>query len=197
MSRSTIIRLLLAALVVTVMLNGAGPADTGRRNFEYFPDMARLARYNTFAPNPNFADGKTLQPPVPGTIPLDDPFPASNNRARALVPRPGADMPNPFSPADAAAVARGQMIFTTFCAPCHGATGAGDGPVTNHGYPAPPSLTNGSAVTMEDTALFRLVSRGTTEMPGYAAQIAPDDRWKAILFLGVLQQRANGSGGSK
>ena len=50
-------------------LNLAVRPDLTRPNFEYFPNMAHSARYNAFAANPNFSDGKTLQPPPPGSIP--------------------------------------------------------------------------------------------------------------------------------
>ena len=122
--------LLLVALLGMVGLNWAGPSDIRRRNFEYFPDMARSARYNTFAPNPNFADGKTLQSPVPGTIPVDDPAASSRFREDELVPRAGDERQNPFSAGDAAALARGRVVFESFCQPCHGREGA---ILTSHG----------------------------------------------------------------
>jgi mono/diheme cytochrome c family protein len=205
MSRRTTNALLMAALLATLVLNvltWLGPADTRRRTLEYFPDMARSPRFNTFSPNPNFADGKTLQPPVAGTIPLDDPLLVSSGREAERVPRPGEAMSNPFSSSDTAAVARGQALFATFCRPCHGVDAAGDGPVTAHGYPAPPSLTSGGAVAMDDVRLFRIVTRGTSDMPAYASQIAPSDRWKVILYLRGLQRgtgepRAEDKGGIK
>ena len=45
-----------------------------RRNttgWQYFDDMAKSPAYETYTPNPNFADGKTMQPPVEGTIPRE------------------------------------------------------------------------------------------------------------------------------
>ena len=42
---------------------------TSSRGFAYMPDMAQSIPYNAFARNPVTRDGKTLQTPVPGTIP--------------------------------------------------------------------------------------------------------------------------------
>ena len=50
---------------------------------------------------------------------------------------------NPFKPADRAAVERGAVVFDTYCVPCHGTTGEGDGLVVQRGFPAPPSLSCG------------------------------------------------------
>ena len=57
-------------LAVSIGLNIA--VRRGRASMppiEYFPDMARTARYNAFEANPNFADGMTLRVPPNGTIP--------------------------------------------------------------------------------------------------------------------------------
>lgn len=40
---------------------------------------------------------------------------------------------------------------------------------------------------MADGQLFHIVSAGQANMPGYAAQVLPDDRWRAILHLRALQ----------
>ncbi len=69
MKRGTLNVVLLVLLVGTFGLNWLGGPETARRNFEYFPNMTRSPRYNGFAENPNFADGKTLREPVPGTMP--------------------------------------------------------------------------------------------------------------------------------
>jgi mono/diheme cytochrome c family protein len=99
----------------------------------------------------------------------------------------GGDPVNPFTAADTAAAERGTVMFNTYCVPCHGMTGEGDGLVVEHGFPAPPSLTSGRAPTMSDVELFNVISFGSGTMPSYAGQMARDDRWKAILHLRALQ----------
>jgi mono/diheme cytochrome c family protein len=178
---------LIGAIVVVGGLLLLGPAQTQLRNFEYFPDMARSARYNTFAPNPNFPDGKTLQPPVPGTVALERLPGTTSGGPESAAPRPGADTANPFAAEDRTALARGQMEFGVYCQPCHGATAAGDGPVVARGYPRPPDLVRGGAATSSDAELFQTISLGAPDMPPYAAQVTVTDRWRIILYLRSLQ----------
>ena len=174
---------LAVALVASIGLNIAvrrGPVTT--TPFEYFPDMARTVRYNAFEANPNFSDGMTLRVPPNGTIPRGMLPLASDPKTPA-----GADPTNPFTVADTAAAERGAAMFNTYCVPCHGTTGDGDGIVVQHGFPAPPSLLSGRAPTMTDAELFNVISFGSGTMPSYAPQMERDDRWKAILHLRMLQ----------
>jgi mono/diheme cytochrome c family protein len=181
-TRSLVIGLavLLAASIGLNIASRRGPVT--RPPFEYFPDMARTARYNAFEANPSFADGMTLRTPAPGTIPRGL-LPISSE---AAVPA-GATLENPFKADDTAAVERGKVVFETFCVPCHDATGGGDGLVVQHGFPAPPTLLRARTRAMDDARIFDIISSGVGGMPPYAAQIARDDRWKAILHVRNLQ----------
>ena len=174
---------LAVALVVSIGLNIAVRRGAITSTpLEYFPDMARTVRYNAFESNPNFADGMTLRVPPPGTI------------QRGLLPTaslPDVDAEgtpvNPFSPADTAAIERGTVVYNTYCVPCHGAKGEGDGLVVQHGFPEPPSLTRARTKAMSDAALFSIITNGSGSMPYYSAQITREDRWKAILHVRQLQ----------
>jgi mono/diheme cytochrome c family protein len=174
---------LAAALAVSIVLNIA--LRTGARSrpgFEYFPDMARTARYNAYESNPNFADGLTLRVPPPGTIPRGM-LPLASDPS---TPADGVPV-NPFAPGDTAALARGTVVYNTYCAPCHGEGGEGDGLVVQHGFPGPPSLLDDRIRGMSDGQLFGVITSGAGEMPSYSAQIAREDRWKAVMHLRGLQ----------
>lgn len=195
MARVVLNLVLLAGIAVFLALRAFGSTPT-LRNVEFFPDMARGLRFNSFSANPVFDNGATLQPPVPGTVRVDAHEWRTGRGEAQYVPALGQEMANPFALSDAAVVARGKVVYDTYCLPCHGATGAGDGPVTTRGYPEPPSLTAGGAVDMSDTVLYQTITLGGFEMPAYSAQIAPSDRWRAVAYLRVLQQReAGGQGG--
>ena len=174
---------LAVLLVVSIVLNIAvrrGPVT--RPPFEYFPDMARTARYNAFEANPNFADGMTLRVPPPGTIPRGL-LPVSSE---ATTPA-GSTPENPFKADDAAATERGKVVFDTFCVPCHGPKAEGDGLVVQHGFPAPPTLVRARTRAMSDAQIFSIITNGSGGMPPYDSQIAREDRWKAILHVRKLQ----------
>ena len=146
-------------------------AASGRKtrpNFEYFPNMARSARFNAFEENPNFEDGLTLRTPVPGTVPRGS--------------QPIGEI-NPFTTGDRQAVERGAAVFTNFCQPCHGADAKGVGSVVKHGFPPPPPLSRGQTQDKTDAQLFQVVTDGVQTMPPYAFQLSPEDRWKVILHV--------------
>jgi mono/diheme cytochrome c family protein len=90
---------------------------------------------------------------------------------------------------DEAALERGRQRFNIYCIVCHGATGEGDGMVVRRGYRKPPSyyddkLQEGTASAAH---FFDVITNGWGAMPDYAAQIAPEDRWKIIAYIRALQ----------
>lgn len=174
------------AVLVSVGLNWDARRPKLQRNFEFFPNMARAARFNAFEANPNFPDGSTLRLPVPGTIPRGLP---------PLPPVAAKEQPvNPFSPDDRVAVERGAVVYRHFCTPCHGADGRGNGVVIEYGFPKPPTLLRARARDMTDIQIFRLLTSGRGNMASYAAQVSRDDRWKVILHLRALQQASPAEG---
>ena len=183
MPRVTFVGALGAALVVSIGLNIVVRLPGARFTFEYFPDMARTARYNAFEENPNFADGMTLRTPVAGTIPRGLPPLSFAGDSRAA-----ASLQNPFSQDDRGAVERGAAVFANFCQPCHGSSGQGDGLVPKHGFPAPPPLSRGQTQSKTDVQFFQILTNGQNSMPSYASQISREDRWRAILYLRTLRR---------
>lgn len=178
---------LVVAFAASLGLNLTMVRNPSRRNLEVFPDMAHPVSYESFSANPHFSDGKTMRDPVPGTLPRGvralHYAATPEDRVRA-----GKELKNPFSSADPAAVNRGTAVFLTFCVPCHGASGKGDGLVAQRGYPPPASLVVDRARQLRDGEMFHVMTYGQNNMPSYAAQISDDDRWKAILFVRSLQK---------
>lgn len=188
--------LFVFCIAVIGALNWMIRRDFSRPNLNFLPDMAASVPYDSFSANPNFPDGKTLQQPVPGSIPRGF-LPLHFEATPQDYARAGEELQNPFSPADQTAVQRGGVVYKNFCLPCHGATGKGDGPVVSRGYPPPPPLFSSPVVNMKDGEIFFVVTYGQRNMPSHATQISREDRWKLILFIRTLQPRkvpAQGSG---
>ena len=137
-----------------------------------------------------------MQLPVAGTVPRGTEFSDYEATAADAI-RAGQELTSPWIErgieldALSAAKARGRKIYSTFCLPCHGAVGNGDGPVAMHGFPPPPPLTAESSMLMSDGQMFHVLTFGQKNMPGYAAQISTEDRWKAILHVRSIQDAAN------
>jgi high-affinity iron transporter len=93
-------------------------------------------------------------------------------------------------PTHAIDIARGKTIFELNCVPCHGPSGAGDGPRASGITPRPTPI--GSPETMRGISpalVYRVISVGVagTLMPAWAATLSPDDRWAVATYVGSLR----------
>lgn len=198
MSRSVLNRILCIVIAILAVLAWTLRRDAKQPNYVFTPEMVFSIPFDTFAANPNYVDGKTMQLPVAGTVPrgkmLFD-YEATESDAE----RAGEELTSPWNESGieaeelSAAKSRGRSVYATFCLPCHGAVGNGDGPVATHGFPPPPPLSSESSLKMSDGQMFHVLTFGQSylpekNMPGYAAQISPEDRWKAILHVRTLQE---------
>lgn len=178
--------ILLILFAATLALNWGIARDVTRLNVEFMPDMVHSAAYESFESNPHFADGKTLREPVAGTIPRGF-RPLHYGATPEERIRAGREMKNPFLPAEREALNRGAVVYQNVCVPCHGASGRGDGPVSKKGFPPPASLVADKAIQLQDGEIFHIVTYGQNNMPAYAAQLDPEDRWKVVLHVRSLQ----------
>ena len=90
---NTVLAVLL--VVVVVMTAGVG-VDYSKPNIEILPDMKYTPAWEAFAANPNFADGRTMQPPVPGTIARGQ-LPLYYTATKEDAVRAGEELVNPVS----------------------------------------------------------------------------------------------------
>jgi mono/diheme cytochrome c family protein len=188
--------LLLIAFLGCVGLNWLLGRDTAQPNASVLPGMVEPVSYGAFAANPNFPDGKTLQGPVPGTVPRG-PLPLHYRPTPEDAGRAGQELTNPFAADDEQVRQRGAYVFASYCQVCHGPQGRGDGPVAQRGFPPPASLRDGKSRDMKDGQLFHILTYGQGNMPSYAAQLSPEDRWCAIVHVRSLQQASPPSGEKK
>ncbi|HKZ31683.1 MAG TPA: cytochrome c [Vicinamibacteria bacterium] len=177
-----------AGLGLALLVGCRGSAD--RRNRVLFPDMFESLSYKAYDPNPVLARGQTLQLPPEGSVSMEQAaFPYGPGAEEAL--RAGRELRSPIEPT-AAHLKRGRKVYETVCIVCHGPQGQGDGPIIGR-FPNPPSLLADRARRLLDGQVFHIISRGQGIMPSHAAQVLPDDRWRAILYLRQLQGAAGGA----
>jgi mono/diheme cytochrome c family protein len=158
--------------------------DVGVRNREWPTQMQYSPASRSQTANLVLPYQMTEQPPVPGTVPRGfQPFHYGADQAEA--DRAGRELTNPFQPTSEN-LAVGQYVFSNYCLACHGATGAGDGPIIPK-YPNPPSYQTEKSKSLPDGTMFHVITMGRNNMPSHAAQVSVDDRWKAILYIRKLQ----------
>ena len=89
----------------------------------------------------------------------------------------------------------GKQLFISFCSPCHGLGGQGDGLVVQHGYPPPPSYSKGQSSRggnmkdLTDGKIYHTITYGVNAMGSYASQLSPTERWKVVQYVHQLQKQ--------
>lgn len=160
------------------------------RGFDFIPDMVYSRAYETYSKNPNFKDSATMRVPVNGTVPRGFiPFRYTIDSASRV--KAGKELVNPFLETDDV-ITRGKLIFTTFCIGCHGALGKGDGQLYSSGlYPLKPREISGVPTSkLKDGEIYHTITLGFGSMGAHGSQIRPDDRWKLVLYIRLLQKEA-------
>jgi mono/diheme cytochrome c family protein len=180
--------LFLGTILCVFLIFNSG-RDLSRPNVEFMPDMAHSVAAESFTSNAVFADGMTLQTPPEGTVARGR-LPLRYGTTPEEAQRAGRELTSPVAADDADAMARGATGFGVFCHPCHGATGAGDGPVAAKGFPPPPSMFTEQANNLADGQIFHIITFGQKNMPAHAAQIPAQQRWEIISHVRGLQARA-------
>ena len=177
-----------SALLAGALLIGGGCTATPEAPAsEYMPDMARGPAYKAFAPNPATRNGLTLQPPVAGTV-ARGARPLHYGPGEAEAVRAGHDL-GQGPPPTPESLAEGRALYEIYCLVCHGARGAGDGPLATK-IPRPPAYWSDRVRVFPPGRIFHVISFGAGKMPAYAAQLAVDDRWKVVAHVTTLQAAA-------
>lgn len=125
---------------------------------------------------------------VPGTVPIDDAEPDWGAEWNSGANPATADrVVNPTEPG--ATLAVGDTLYHVFCTVCHGARGAGDGPVGLR--MAAPSLLSERARALADGNIYSIVRYGRGLMPRYGDKIVhPERRWAVVNYVRHLQAQA-------
>lgn len=167
-----------------------------------FQDMDLQPRVGTQVPSALFPDGRAMREPVPGTVArgelVDDPMYTygyilvatedggfAAEWARRIPER--LEVTPQF-------IRRGQVRYNIYCAPCHGVTGHGDGPIHQTAtlrleplWVPPSDLLSEAVRERPDGHLFNTITMGIRNMAGYGAQIPVEDRWAIVAYIHALQ----------
>lgn len=183
------------AAVVGIL--GVRGSHSRKPSLYIFPDMEWQMKLRPQKPDAFFANGRTSQLPVPGTIARGTPIPTANGAVypyqeapvnTGLVPGTTNFVElNPL-PVTAELLRRGQQRFNINCSPCHGATADGNGITRKIGAMAVvANLHDKRIVEMPDGELFHVITHGRNLMGAYGPSVVVEDRWAIIAYLRALQ----------
>lgn len=149
-------------------------------------DMHDTPRYEAFEESDFFADRRSMRPFVEGTVARgmlrdNDLFYTASVDGDLTTTLP------PEVVVDAALLTRGQERFNIYCAPCHSQLGDGDGMVVQRGYKRPASFHDARLREERVGYFYDVITNGFGQMPNYAAQVAPADRWAIVAYIRALQ----------
>jgi mono/diheme cytochrome c family protein len=102
-------------------------------------------------------------------------------------PAAANNLKNPGS-CDAATMKEAKTIYTSTCAPCHGAKGRGDGPAAVALNPKPADHSSKAIQQESDGSLFWKLSEGRGAMQAYKSQLTDKQRWGLICYIRTLKK---------
>ncbi len=151
-------------------------------------DMYYSKAYESYAPNPNMPDGKTLQTVPEGSIARGTtPYPFKDKLADRK--KAGEMLKNPV-PMTAENLMRGKEKYDIYCAVCHGKDGKGMATADQNTlfkkklYPIPPANLNTDLVRgYPDGEIYHVITMGSAVMGAHGHQIKPDDRWRIVNYI--------------
>jgi len=192
--------LLLAVAIVAIA--GKRGSLSRRPPIEVFPDMDRQPKLRPQSANDFFPNGLSTQRPLPGTIARSKPIQVGTQLVYPYQDHPAITGRLPGStnwaphipvPVTTSLLARGQERFNIFCAPCHGASGQGNGWPTKLGLVGVADLHQLRLVRMPDGQLYNIILAGTNRMPSYASSLELPDAWAVVAYVRALQRARLGS----
>ena len=104
-----------------------------------------------------------------------------------VAPKSADAVINPLK-GNASATVEGKKTYTTFCTPCHGQKGKGDGAASAGLSKKPADHTSTAIQSQTDGALFWMLSEGNTPMPAYKKIITATQRWQLINYIRTLKK---------
>lgn len=90
---------------------------------------------------------------------------------------------------DATTIKNGRTLYLSYCAPCHGNSGKGDGAAAAALNPKPANHTSSAIQAEAEGSLFYKISEGRTPMPSYKATLTDVQRWTLVAYIKSLGKK--------
>jgi mono/diheme cytochrome c family protein len=128
----------------------------------------------------------------PSYRPMEDPLPLPEQsvpvQGAAIIRELGAPV-NPVI-ADQASIARGEDLYNTHCALCHGPNLDGNGTFSGFFQSKPSNLVDGNSVDASDGYIFVVISNGLAgKMPAMVQNLpTTQSRWDVVNYVRSIQR---------
>ena len=147
-------------------------------------DMHEQPRYNPLAKTDFFGDGRSARPVVQGTVArghlrLDEHLYTGKVNGQLAT-----TFPFPITRQD---LERGRERYDIYCAPCHDKAGTGHGMIVLRGFPPPPSYHIQRLRDAPVGHFVDVITNGLGNMYAYDSRVNPEDRWRIVAYIRVLQ----------
>lgn len=208
-SKNLLLTLGLLGLIPLLLIFNARVSTSTSPRIHLIHDMDHQDKYRAQEESPLFADGRAMRLPVPGTVARGE-LSEDDHYERGIVNEKWA----PGLPAqvkgDRDLLERGRQRYEIYCAPCHGLSGYGDGPVhvratelvakgrSGMAWTQPTSYQDPAFLDPKKTPnaqydgyLYHVITNGIRNMPPYGAQVPVHDRWAIVAYVRALQRSQN------
>ncbi len=172
---------LVAAVALVAACRGQSSPDPPIRPIRH---MVQQERFDMQEENPFFADRREERPEVPGTVVFGQPREDDFFYRGVVDGKLAESLPMALTPQ---VMQRGRERFNVYCAPCHDRAGTGQSVAAKGLLPPPPSYHQDRLRQQPVGYFYQVISKGVRNMPSYAAQIPPQDRWAIAAYVRALQ----------
>lgn len=179
------------ALIAAMMFTACG-SNENSPGVEYMPDMYRSPAIEVYV-DYNYPDSSTARQAPENSIPRGyKPYTYPNtNEGYEMA---GENLSNPIALSEKT-LEEGKVLYTSFCAHCHGKKGKGEGSITNAIYGAVPSYAdetpnrrgNRSMSELKEGHIYHTIMYGLNAMGPHSSLIRENDRWKIVAYVQKLQ----------
>jgi mono/diheme cytochrome c family protein len=102
-----------------------------------------------------------------------------------IAPKSADAVKNPIKP-DARSISEGKKIYVTYCVPCHGNKGKGDGVAAAALKPKPADHSSQKVQSQTDGAIFYKITTGRLPMAPYKDILNTTQRWQLVNYIRTL-----------
>ncbi len=106
-----------------------------------------------------------------------------------IAPASALQEKNPFEADKSSAAKEGKKLYVTYCTPCHGNGGKGDGIAAASLNPKPANHTSDAVQNEPDASLYWKMSTGRGPMVSYKQVLTDNQRWQLVCYIKTLGKK--------